>query len=129
VLDSTKRPTPVNREIEIDGRELAHFTSKASPTRRALTALELRGSHLLLKLPTHQQALALTGASHAYLWRLERATDEEREEVRRGRRSITSLRARPKRLTDEELKQICRHAGIPRVLALLCEIEQGAAHA
>jgi hypothetical protein len=113
----------------ISGRALAH--RRLSARQRAAIAAQLLEQEVVIDLSVRQLAL-LIGVSVPYILTARQLSSEKREAIVNGKdlTSFTTLLppaskplALPKPVTDLELAEIVRAAGIERVLAVACQVE------
>jgi hypothetical protein len=113
----------------ISGRALAH--RRLNARQRAAIAAQLLEQEVVIDLSVRQMA-QLIGVSVPYILAARQLSSEKREAIVNGKdlTSFTTLLppaskplALPKPATDLELADIVRAAGIERILAVACQVE------
>jgi hypothetical protein len=106
---------------DVNGRKLSRrLKRELNPTHRALLAFELERGALWVHHLSRRQAQKLTGANQRHVTSLRRATEEERERVKKGLLPLGELTPRaPVVPTDADIDRVVCQLGAERVMQSL----------
>jgi hypothetical protein len=97
----------------IEGRKLSR--KPISPSHRALLAVDLMNGTVQVSRLTGPQARALTGASVGYVGTASRLNPEEREQVERGKLTLSAFHNN-KTVSDARIDRFIAKAGAENVM-------------
>jgi hypothetical protein len=101
------------------GRQLAKRLKGIPVDFRALLAAELMAGEVVLHGLTQTQASALVRVNRGYVSCANKASPEQREDIKHKRLSIRSLYRKRRDLTDDRLEKLILAAGPGRVMQIL----------
>src|SRR5262249_22090262 len=102
---------------KITGRRLAELlkSGRITPAFAALLAVDMERGEIDVSYLTAKQARVMTGASAGYIAAAKRLTPEQREQVKRGQVTLSSLHNAKRTPTDDAIDRYIAKVGADRV--------------